>query len=264
MRNTTKRMLSFIMVIALMLTLAPLSVFAAESGTTVYLKPNSNWIKDGTWFAAYYWNGSGNNWTKLTDTDGDGLYEGVIPAGNPNVIFCRMNPAKTALSWDSKWDQTQNLKLDGTNNCFTVGDGQWNYATGTWSVHTPAGGDDTEESESTEATTQPSGGTTPTGNYTLIGYINGADNGHGDDWQGAGYPFVNGQVTVSITETSYVYVKTTDNNNWFMTKAFATGTSASLYNTSTGAQEKMMVPAGEVTFTLREPSFFLERRWRKK
>ena len=118
MRNTTKRMLSFIMVIALMLTLAPLSVFAAESGTTVYLKPNSNWIKDGTWFAAYYWNGSGNNWTKLTDTDGDGLYEGVIPAGNPNVIFCRMNPAKTALSWDSKWDQTQNLKLDGTNNCF--------------------------------------------------------------------------------------------------------------------------------------------------
>ena len=48
MRNTTKRMLSFILVIALMLTLAPLSVFAAESGTTVYLKPNSNWKQQNT------------------------------------------------------------------------------------------------------------------------------------------------------------------------------------------------------------------------
>ena len=75
MRNTTKRVLSFIMVIALMMTLAPLSVFAAGTGTTVYLKPNSNWIKDGTWFAAYYWNGSSNNWTKLTDADGDGFFD---------------------------------------------------------------------------------------------------------------------------------------------------------------------------------------------
>ena len=73
MRNTTKRMLSFIMVIALMLTLAPLSVFAAESGTTVYLKPNSNWKQQNTWFAAYYWDTT-DHWIKLTDTDGDGIY----------------------------------------------------------------------------------------------------------------------------------------------------------------------------------------------
>ena len=96
----TKRVLSLIMALAMLLTLVPLSVFAAETGTTVYLKPNGNWKADNAWFAAYYWDTT-NHWVKLTDEDGDGYFEGVIPEGYTNIIFCRMNSGKTALDWTS-------------------------------------------------------------------------------------------------------------------------------------------------------------------
>ena len=102
----------------------------------LYLKPNSNWIQGDAWFAAYFF-GNGETWVKLTDEDGDGIYRCEKPEGYPNVIFCRMNPEASALSWDSKWDQTTDLTIptDGSN-LFTVADGDWNNANGTWSVYT--------------------------------------------------------------------------------------------------------------------------------
>ena len=96
--------------------------------------------------------------------------------------------------------------------------------------------------------------------YYLIGYIDGADYGSGaEDWQNLGdYKFVNGKVTVTFNETSYVYVKTGDLSGWFMAKEYVfpneSGASGVLYNTANepAALEKIGVPAGTATFTLKE------------
>ena len=101
-------------------------------GTVVYLVPNSNWVQGDARFALYTWNDAGNLWIDMTDDDADGVYECELPAGYVNVIFCRMNPATSDNVWENKWDQTSNLTLSG--NCFTVNDGDWNNANGTWST----------------------------------------------------------------------------------------------------------------------------------
>lgn len=102
----------------------------------VYLKPNSNWVQSNARFAAYLWNNNGNTWVGAVDKDADGIYEIYIPEGyGTNIIFCRMNPATTANNWTNKWDQTIDLTVptDG-KNLFTVKEGDWNNASGTWSV----------------------------------------------------------------------------------------------------------------------------------
>ena len=139
--NTIKRLFSFALALMMVFSMMPqitLGASAASTDTTLYLKPNSNWTQSNAWFALYTWGGSaGEKWAKMTDGDGDGLYEGTLPAGYTSVIFCRMNPSKTALSWDSKWDQTTDLTFNGTKNLFTVASGAWNNASGTWSTYTP-------------------------------------------------------------------------------------------------------------------------------
>ena len=101
----------------------------------LYLVPNSNWRDSNARFAAYFF-GAGEAWVGATDTDSDGIYEVHIPVGGyTSVIFCRMNPSTTTNDWNSKWDQTVDLTIptDG-KNMFTVKDGDWNNANGTWSV----------------------------------------------------------------------------------------------------------------------------------
>ena len=102
----------------------------------VYLKPNANWMAANARFAAYFFNNGGNVWVSMTAV-GDGTYQCNIPQGyalGDNVIFCRMNPSTTSNNWNNKWDQTKDLVVptDG-NNLYTVADGAWNNADGTWS-----------------------------------------------------------------------------------------------------------------------------------
>ena len=88
--------------------------------------------------------------------------------------------------------------------------------------------------------------------YYLFGYINGANYACEEDTANLGsYKFSSGKLTVTFTQDSYVAVKASDNANWFMAQSYTTATSVTLYNTSTGANEKMFVPGGvKVTFTL--------------
>ena len=94
--------------------------------------------------------------------------------------------------------------------------------------------------------------------YYLFGYINGADYGVGDDLANLGdYKFVNGKVTVSFTEESYVAVKTGDNANFYMTNGYVgSATTATLYKFTDPyavSANKLMIPGGQtVTFTLSE------------
>ena len=122
--------------------LISMTAFAVNitGGTKLYLKPNSNWVKDGAWFAAYFCNGSSTaTWVEMNLVE-NGIYEVTVPSGHShkNVIFCRMNPAKTTLSWDAKWNQSGDLTWDGSKNLCTIKDGQWDCGSNvTWSTYTP-------------------------------------------------------------------------------------------------------------------------------
>ena len=91
--------------------------------------------------------------------------------------------------------------------------------------------------------------------YYLVGYINGANHGIDEDQDNRGdYKFVDGKLTVTFTQDSYVCVKTWDNATWYMTNGWLGNevTSATLYNSATLTDaNKLFVPAGtKVTFTL--------------
>lgn len=112
------------------------------AGNMVYFSAK-HWESDGAWFAIYCWSTSGNGWSRLEDNDGDGIHEGTLPEGfepGCGALFCRMNPAYNECAWngdtvkDRVWNQTTDtiVPTDG-NNLFTVKDGEWDGATGTWS-----------------------------------------------------------------------------------------------------------------------------------
>lgn len=93
--------------------------------------------------------------------------------------------------------------------------------------------------------------------YYLFGYINGADYACEADSANMGkYRFQDGKLTVEFDQTSYVAVKLTDNLGWYMTDGWlGETTEAKLYNTNVlSAANKLQVPAGEVTFTLKGSS----------
>lgn len=106
----------------------------------IYLKPNSNWTQASAWFAVYLWNDSGSTtWARMTDSDGDGVYECEIPEGySTNIIFCRMKGTDTStLGWSNVWNQTSDLTIptDGTTNMYTIASGAWSKGSGTWSTY---------------------------------------------------------------------------------------------------------------------------------
>ena len=83
--------------------------------TQLYFKPNG-WASDNARFAAYFF-GNGEKWVDFSDSDGDGVYECILPTDKvyPNVILCRMNPNAAANNWNNKWNQTGDLTLEGGN-----------------------------------------------------------------------------------------------------------------------------------------------------
>ena len=114
----------------------PITPVTPVEGECFYLKPNSNWLKDGARFAVYTFNGSETGiWFDMTDTDGDGIYEVSSENLRENIIFCRMNGSTTENNWDNRWNQTNDLALpsDGSN-LYTVADGAWSQGDGSWST----------------------------------------------------------------------------------------------------------------------------------
>ena len=120
-----------------------------NGGEVIYLVPNNEWKTENPRFAVYFF-GNGYAWESMTKTEGeDNLYEVTVPAGEwTNLIFCRMSPYNETNDWNNVWNQTHDLTFDGVNNCFTINSGMWNYANGTWSVYTPPGVEEPEESYS--------------------------------------------------------------------------------------------------------------------
>ncbi len=94
-----------------------------------------------------------------------------------------------------------------------------------------------------------------TQDYYLVGYINGANVGCDEDYESLPeqYKFVNGSLTTTFTETSYVFVKTGDNNHWFLPESYVAPAAKVTATLLEGKSEKVGVnPNVEVTFTLTE------------
>ena len=187
-RPTIQKALCLILALVMVLGMLPGIQVRAAEGTTLYLVPNAYWKQSNARFAIYYWNASGaNGWTGMTDSDGDGVYEGTVPAGNDNIIFCRMNPAASANNWNNKWNQTADLKVptDGSN-CYTVKAGTWDSGGGTWSTFS------TEPEETEPVVTEPTEpDPAPAGTYYVAGVAalcgsewNAADEANLMSWNG--------------------------------------------------------------------------------
>lgn len=105
---------------------------------------------------------------------------------------------------------------------------------------------------------------TPTTDYYLVGYINGADLGCNDDWENLGtYKFVDGKVTVTFTSgdadfgKNYVFVKTGDNKKWYMAATYSEASPVTLALSENGVEgtpsEKVgIAELGTYNFTLTE------------
>lgn len=111
------------------------------TGNVYYFKPNSNWTVGGAKFSGYFWNGGGNKWAELTDSDKDGIYECNLGDWTPtNVIFLRKNPSGfTYNNWDN-WNRIGNITVPSGKNFYTMASGVWTeqietgsgYTGGTW------------------------------------------------------------------------------------------------------------------------------------
>ena len=256
--NTRKILLAVLVVMTLLVSMATITASAADD-STVYLNPGNDWVGGEARFAIYTWGGpAGEQWIDMTDANSDGIYEGVVPAGYSNIIFCRMNPAYTENMWnndttyDRVWNQTVDLTLYA-GGTFTITD-PWGTGDGKGSNGSWEGG------EIVEGTTPPvivgpgvsdvEGLELAVGDYYLCGWLNdGAYGIEGDSSNLGTNKFVNGKLTVTFNTQSYVVIKDAQNNSYW-TQAYITENIGTFYNSTTGAGEKMMVPAGRVDFTL--------------
>lgn len=108
----------------------------SQGGTIdkVYLVPTTDWGSSSAWFAAYFYEGSNSAWVKMDYDSATSSYYCSKPTGTySNVIFCRMNPAKTDLSWDSNWNKTGDLTIPSDKDTFAVDSvTQWAEPTKSW------------------------------------------------------------------------------------------------------------------------------------
>ena len=133
MKKSTKRLLSMIMALAMILSLLPVMALAADT-TTLYLKPG-DWNQAGAWFQAWRWGGStADSWVTFTDSDGDGVFETEIPAGTTGMKLLRKSPSHAAGTWN-KWNETGDISYSGAYNCISITG--WGASDYSWSNYEP-------------------------------------------------------------------------------------------------------------------------------
>ena len=140
MSKLLKRGLSLLMALCMILAMVPAAAQIAANaadgeGATYYFNPGSI-HENNERYAVYMWNDNGNTWIDMTDSDGDGIYEFVLPAGYSNIILCRMNGGAAGNDWGNKWDQTQDFTAptDG-KNCFVASGKSGGVIQGEWKTY---------------------------------------------------------------------------------------------------------------------------------
>ena len=137
LRKTLALVLAILMVVG-MFPVHQTQEISAAGGTMIYLKPNSNWLKDGARFAVYYWTGSGDDWVNMTKVE-TGVYKAEIPSCT-GFKFVRLNGSGTENNFNdgNRWNETGNLTLQSGKNCYSIASDAWSFGNGTWGTYTPS------------------------------------------------------------------------------------------------------------------------------
>lgn len=106
---------------------------------TLYLEPTTtHWNKEGARFAAYFYGGGpAETWVDMESSTCNGLFKVAVPnSAYTNVIFVRMNGATSENNWNNKWNQTNDLSLNHSNNLYTITNigGGNQHSSGNWST----------------------------------------------------------------------------------------------------------------------------------
>ena len=152
-KKMLKTLLFLVICISLVLIL-PLMVSANEVVTnelkTLYLHPNVNWETDNAWFALYYFDYNDHyDCVPMTDEDGDGIYEAVLPDGYPNFLFYRMDSAVTEFDGDHVLHQTDCFEYAEENQCYVLAEESWE--SGNWEAAPAVVNANTDVDESEDA-----------------------------------------------------------------------------------------------------------------
>ena len=136
MKRSLNKIFSVLLVLCMLISMMPAVGMHqhahAATSSTLFLKPNSEWLVDGARFAAYFF-GNGETWVSMTGPDSNGYYMVSVPSGYPSVIFCRMNGGVSDNNWDNKWNQTADLTIPTSGECcWTLNSGDWGGG-GSWS-----------------------------------------------------------------------------------------------------------------------------------
>ena len=235
-------------------------------------------VTDGTWDNSWGGDGADGNYEFIMEADGeitvtfDGttvtVIGGVVPEPTPDPepepVAGPYYVAGDFNGWNEKDEAYLMAEADGIytitfavaagNHELKVTNGTWDHAWGNgeanYGFYKAADGEITVTFDGTTVTVD--GTDLPPveeKDYCLVGWINGADYGCNDDYENIGeYIFVDGTLTATFTEDSYIFVKSTDNANWYLANAYTEETSATFV---IGGAEKMKVPGGvELTFSL--------------
>ncbi len=220
MRKLSKILVLVLVLMTMITAISSLGFNAsAAQPKTLYLDPNSNWTSNGAGFAAYFF-GNGETWVRMTDSNGDGIYEVAVPTNKtyPSVIFCRMSSSTAGLAWGNVWNQTNDLTIptDG-KDCYTVADGAWSNGAGSWA--------------------------------TLTYYLKGDFNSWGD----ANLMVFSGTTlttTINLQKGEYKFKINSSSGSWWGSSTSITDTKANLSFTQTGGDCKLTVTkCGAYTFS---------------
>lgn len=219
----------------------------AMNAKTLYVNPGTgenNWAKDGAVLFVHSW-GAEDSDAKLTTLSGE-ILSAEIPDGNNSLLFVRMPGGSTAIDWNTKWNQTNDLSIPSGKNMYTFTG--WGGSDGEWSVYSGSGDDPI-----TPPDPQPSGAkdyylkgyrgptqgdiTTPTAEEFFENGIL-ADYSFEGDANGKGYFFV------LVCEPGTVV------GDCYMAASYSEDTHITLSKQDDSHAEKMGVPAGTVSFYL--------------
>ena len=214
----------------------------------LYLEPGV-WTTDdkGTpWFAAYFF-GDGEAWFEMSNVDDRYMVQMDLEKNFTKVIFIRMkNDTTIEDHWDAKWNQTEDLVYNGTDNVFQITGWGGEKSTGTWKTVEGLGNDP-------EPPLPPLPAFTPT--------VEGIDNSKVRIWLDRSGHYDSGyQFTMKIGETYYQptgYVLAThavpkNSGRWFAyydmpITAFNGGPNIELVIFLVDEKEVLVIPAGVYT-----------------
>lgn len=117
-------------------TVAPTTVApttAPKTTKTIYVKPN-NYANDSAALAVYAFGGSQTaTWYKLTQIDSSSIYSAEMDKSYTTIIVARFPSTTTDFNFTNKWNQTSDQTIPANNDLFTINNGEWDNAGGTWS-----------------------------------------------------------------------------------------------------------------------------------